>query len=139
MFRAANWHRDLWAPIAMRDAKRGLCVLRQLRLVEVAGSVPATPRSCRSQFARSGPFALCSDRRMTKSALPRRARGLKAQEGTRYSAGVADGSTSAGIVTGPACRRKRRQAMRMSRNNLTQAFGSAKWDANSRLISRGCQ
>src|ERR1700722_4045305 len=56
-----------------------------------------------------------------------------------YSAGVADGSASAGILTGFACRRKRRQAMRKSRNNLTQAFGSSKCDANSRLISRGRQ
>ena len=76
---------------------------------------------------------------MTKSALqPVRRADLKRVDAS-YSAGVADGSTSAGIVTGSACRRKRRQAMRMSRNNLTQAFGSAKCDANSRFVSRGSQ
>lgn len=56
-----------------------------------------------------------------------------------YSAGVATGSASAGIVTGAASRRKRRHATRMSRNNLTQTFGSAKCDANSRFVSVGCQ
>jgi hypothetical protein len=55
-----------------------------------------------------------------------------------YSAGVAD-TASAGIVTGSASRRNRRQAMRMSRNSLTQALGVRKWDSNSRFVSSGIQ
>ena len=57
---------------------------------------------------------------------------------TVYSAGVAD-TTSAGIVTGSTSRRKRRHAMRISRNSLTQAFGALKCDANSRFCSIGVQ
>jgi lipopolysaccharide/colanic/teichoic acid biosynthesis glycosyltransferase len=45
----------------------------------------------------------------------------------------------ADLITGWAARRRRRQAMRISRKNLTQAFGSLKCDANSRFVSRGCQ
>ena len=66
---------------------------------------------------------------------PRRGSGRAAPA---YSAGVAD-TASAGIVTGSASRRNRRQAMRMSRNNLTQALGVRKWDSNSRFVSSGTQ
>ena len=53
-------------------------------------------------------------------------------------AGVAD-TPSTGMVVGSASRRKRRQAMRMSRNSLTQGLGARKWDSNSRLVSSGTQ
>ena len=56
-----------------------------------------------------------------------------------YSAGAANRS-SIGTVMGAACPRNRRQAILMSRNNLTPrhwACGNA--DANSQFVSNGCQ
>ena len=69
---------------------------------------------------------------------PRRRQRRGSGRARAYSAGVAD-TASAGIVTGSASRRNRRQAMRMSRNNLTQALGVRKWDSNSRFVSSGTQ
>ena len=55
-----------------------------------------------------------------------------------YSAGAANRS-SIGTVMGAACPRNLRQAILMSRNNLTQGLGLRKCDANSRFVSNGCQ
>ena len=55
-----------------------------------------------------------------------------------YSAGAANRS-SIGTVMGAARPRNRRQAILMSRNNLTQALGLRKCDANSQFVSNGCQ
>jgi hypothetical protein len=54
-----------------------------------------------------------------------------------YSAGAV--TTDAPTVTGSARRRKRRQAILMSRKSLTQALGLAKCEANSRSVSKGSQ
>ena len=80
--------------------------------------------------------ARCDDVQLRDGRPRRTERPLRKTSG--YSAGVAE-MASAGILTGSARRRKRRQAIRTSRNSLTQAFGSTKCAANSLLVSRGRQ
>jgi hypothetical protein len=67
----------------------------------------------------------CQMLSIEETAAPRLTARLPGNGRPAYSAGVAD-TASAGIVRGSASRRKRRQAMRMSRNSLTQGLGARK-------------
>ena len=75
-----------------------------------------------------------------RGASPRRG-GLLVVQSLAYSAGVAltGARSSTGMPAGCSRRRNRRNAIRMSLNRRTQAFGFAKWDANSRFVSSGTQ
>ena len=100
--------------------------LREAGVSDFAAQTPAPSAAgaATNSIDQSGP------RRRRRRGFGRRAPG--------YSAGVAD-TPSTGRAVGSASRRKRRQAIRMSRNSLTQALGARKCDANSRLVSSGTQ
>lgn len=101
-------------------------------------------------FFNSHVAAVFDDQQRTRRRAPRCAKGRLARGWCArrppkrvhsfcgYSAGtIARAST--GTVTGSSRRWKRRQAIRMSLNRRTQAFGDLKWLANSRSICSGCQ
>ena len=106
------------------DANR----LAALRLAEGRASQRKPPR----RRQRRGNFV-----ERTSSAPQRTERPFRIRA-SGYSAGVAD-TASTGIVIGSASRRKRRHAIRISRNSRTHALGSLKCDANSRFCSMGTQ